>query len=647
MEKLFQPGAIGSLPIKNRIVMAPMGIIGLVELDGRFSERAIDFYVARAKGGAGLLITSASLVDVEVEPKLYKGHSYLPRLDSAVYITRLSELADAVHDYGAKLAVQLFGGYGRVFSTGLYPVTEPVAPSPQPWFWDDKVACRELTVNEIEKLIKAFGFAAEVAREAGVDCVEVLGHEGYLLDQFMTALWNKRTDRYGGNLEGRLNFHIEMIECIKSRVGKDFPLIYQYGVKHYIEGGRDISESQEIAKYLERAGVDALQIDAGCYESWQWAHPPIYQPEGCMIEMAAAIKQVVKIPIIAVGKLGNPELAEKILNENKADFVALARPLLADPEWTIKVKQGRCDDIRMCIGDQEGCLGRIFTHKYLSCTVNPQAGMERKLELSPTQKKKSVLTIGGGPAGMEAAMVAALRGHQVILWEKTNKLGGNLIPASTPEFKKDIRYLVKFLSTQVVKAGVDIHLGKEATPEAVRAARPDVVIIATGARPLIPEIPGIERDIVASAIDFLMGRREAGQDVAVIGGGMIGCETAVYLAQMGKKVALVEMLQEIVLDMNFANRTQLLQMLEQSRVDVLRGTRLVEIGERGITTTNKDGQLKISADTVVLAVGLKPVTELAQTLKNQVSEVYCVGDCVEARRILNAIWEGFRVGLLI
>lgn len=623
--------------------MAPMGAIGLVELDGRFSKRAIDFYVARARGGVGLLITGACLVDVEVEPKLYKGHSYLPRLDSEVYITRLSELADAVHDYGAKLAVQLHGGYGRVFSPGLYPVTEPIAPSSQPWFWDEKVICRELTISEIEKLIKAFSFAAEIAKEAGADCVEVLGHEGYLLDQFMTALWNKRTDRYGGDLKGRLRFHIEMIESVKERVGKDYPLIYQYGAKHYIEGGRDVPESQEIAKYLEEAGVDALQIDAGSYESWHWAHPPIYQPEGCMVDMAAAIKQVVRIPVIAVGKLGNPELAERVINEGKADFIALGRPLLADSEWAIKVKEGRFHDIRMCIGDQEGCLSRIFRHKYLSCTVNPQAGMESELVLIPARKKKFVLVVGGGPGGMEAAMVAALRGYHVALWEKKTELGGNLIPASIPEFKKDIRYLIRFLSTQIRKVGVDINIGKEATPEKVQALKPDIVIIATGAEPIIPEIPGIENNIVTTAIDLYLRRIDVGQSVVIIGGGMIGCETAVYLAQMGKQVTLVEMLPEIFPDMNFANRTQLLQMLVEAKVKVLRDTRVLEVVDKGIIITNKEEEGRINTDTIVLAAGLRSMNKLAQKLQNQVPEIYLVGDCVKPRRVLDAIWEGFRI----
>lgn len=646
--KLFEPGKIGTLSIKNRIVMAPMGTIGLVEMDGRFAQRGIEYFATRARGGVGLITTGCILVDNEVEPKVEDYWSFMPRIDSVRFVTGLSELADAIHDYGARLSVSLTGGYGRVISRKVFPLArQPVAPSPGPWLWDNSVTTRELTTAEVEKIVKAFELAAERVRAAGIDAVEIHGHEGYLIDQFMTALWNKRTDKYGGDLDGRLRFPIEIIEAIKRGAGRDFPVIFRYGAKHYLPGGRDIAESQEIAKRLEQVGADALHIDAGVYETWHWAHPPTYQPPGCLVDMAEAIKKVVTIPIIAVGKLGYPELAERVLEEGKADFIALGRPLLADPEWPIKVKEGRLEDIRMCVGDHDGCIARIFSYKYLSCTVNPTAGMERELAITPAEKVKSVLVIGGGPAGMEAARVAASRGHRVTLWEKRRQLGGNLLVASVPDFKRDLREYIKYLSTQIKKLDVDIELEKEATPELVQKMAPQVVFVATGATPIVPEIKGIDRDTVVTAIDLLLGKSEAGKSVVVAGGSIIGCEVAAYLGQRGKQVTLVEMLEDIIIDMSRPGRIQLLEMLGEAKVKVLTNTKLLEITGEGVIIESNGQKTILEADSVVLAVGLKPETALSEELRDRVPELYTIGDCVEPRRLINAVWEAYRTARLI
>lgn len=646
--KLFEPGKIGSLSIKNRIVMAPMGTIGLVELDGNYSQRGIEYFATRARGGVGLITTGCILVDNEVEPKVDDYWGFYPRLDSWRFVIRFSELADAVHDYGAKLSVSLTPGYGRVISTKLFPLAkQPVGPSPLPWLWDKSVTTRELTTAEVEKIVKAFESAAERARAAGIDAVEIHGHEGYLLDQFMTGLWNKRTDKYGGDLEGRLRFPIEIIEAIKRGAGRDFPVVFRYSAKHYVPGGRDIEESQEIAKLLEQAGADAFHVDAGAYEMWHWTHPPIYQPPGCLVDMAEAIKKVVKVPIIAVGKLGYPELAEKVLEEGKADFIAMGRPLLADPEWPIKVKEGRPEDIRMCVGDHDGCLTRIFNYKYLSCTVNPATGMERELAIMRTERPKSVLVIGGGPAGMEAARVAVLKGHKVTLWEKSDRLGGNLIAAAIPDFKQDLRGYIKYLLTQVKKLDVSIELEKEATPELVQKMAPEVVLVATGATSIVPEIKGVDRDAVVTAIDLLLGKKEVGKTVVVAGGGMIGCELAVYLGQRGKQVTVIEMLGDIATNMGRSGRMQLLEMLDEADVKVLINTKLVEITEEGAIVESNGEKKILKADSVVLALGLKPEAALSEELRDRVPELYTVGDCVEPRRLINAIWEAYRTARLI
>ena len=646
--KLFEPGKIGKLWIKNRIIMAPMGIFGLVEPDGRFSERAIEYYAVRARGGVGLITTGAVFVERKIEPHLDHGFTYFPRADSTLYIPRLNELAEAVHDYGAKLSVQLTAGFGRVSGEYWVRVAQPPAPSAVPCFWNPKVMTRELSIEEIERLVRAFRFAAAIVKAAGADAIELHGHEGYLLDQFKTSLWNRRTDKYGGDLDGRLRFPLEVISAVRRSVGDDFPIIYRYGLTHYLPGGREIEEGLEIARRLENAGVDALHVDAGCYDTWHWPHPPTYQPPGCMVNMAEAAKKVVNIPVIAVGKLGYPELAEKVLERGQADFIAIGRPLLAEPEWPDKVKDGRWDDIRMCIGGHDGCFTRILKGQYISCSLNPACGNEKALAVKPAERKRSVLVIGGGPGGMEAARVAALRGHKVTLWEKKDKLGGNLIPCSIPDFKQDIRSLISYLSTQMKKLGVDIRLGKEATPELIEKEGADVVLVATGARTLFPEITGVDKDIVLDPIDLLMGRREAGENVIVAGGGLVGSEVAAYLAEQGKKVTIIEMLKDIAYDLHPANRMHLLDMLTKGNVTVMTSTTLEEISNEGVVVTDAEGKEKtLKADTVVLALGMKEESELWNALKGKVRELHAIGDCVKPRRIMDAMWEGYRLARLI
>ena len=641
--RLFEPGKIGRLSIKNRIVMAPMGIIGLAESDGRLSQRAIDYYVARARGGVGLIITGLAYVNRELEL-----HVTEPMVESDLHISRLSELADAVHDYGAKVVVQLTAGFGRNEPPKQLKKGQPAASSALPCFWNPAITTRELTTEEVERLAQAFENSAEILSTAGIDAIELHGHEGYLLDQFKTALWNRRTDKYGGDLEGRISFSLEVIEAIKRGAGADFPIIYRFGLRHYVEGGREIEEGLEIARSLEAAGVNALHVDAGCYESWYWPHPPTYQPPGCMVDMAETAKKVVNIPVITVGKLGYPELAEEVLQEGKADFIALGRALLADPDWPKKVMEGRTDEIRPCIGDHEGCLDRIVLGKYISCTVNPAAGMEREFALKRAKKEKPVLVVGGGPGGMEAARVAALRGHRVILCEKNDALGGNLIPASVPDFKKDYRDLINYLSGQIKRLGVAIELGKEVTPELIQEMKPDILFIATGSSPLIPEIQGIENRNVITAIDALLGKKEVGESVVVIGGGIVGCEAALHLVQKGKKLTIVEILNDIALNMSLANRMHLIKLLADAHIEILTETNVSIIMDESIFVTDKYNKgIEIESDTIILAVGLEPNNGLERAIKGKVPEIYAIGDCVKPRKVINAIWEGFRFARLI
>ncbi len=649
MPNLFQPGKIGKLQIKNRIVMAPMGCGGLIELDGRFSQRGIDYYAARAAGGTGLIITGIAWVDVTVEPHLI-GPSFVtrPRADSMLFLTRFEELANAVHPYGAKIAIQLTAGRGRIAPAGDQRAGWAVAPSAIPCFWSPHLQTRALTIAQIKELVKDFGIAAGIVKSAGIDAIELHGHEGYLLDQFTTALWNKRRDRYGGSLAKRLTFPLEIIDSIRAQVGADYPIIYKFGASHHLAGGREIEESCEMARRLQQAGVDALEIDAGCYETSDWAHPPTYMPPGCLLDGIEAIKKAVDIPVIAVGKLGYPELAEAVLKEGKADFVALGRQLLADPEWSVKVREGRLADIRMCLGCHDGCLRRsVGENKYLSCAVNPATGMERELVITAAPKRKSVLVVGGGPAGMEAARVAALRGHHVTLWEKTDILGGNLNTASVPDFKSDYAAYRDYLLTQVGKLGINIELKKEATPQLVLKMKPDEVIIATGATPRIPDIPGVHNRNVATAVDVLSRIKDVGDNIIVVGGGNVGSETAAWLAGKGKKVTILEILPDILSEMFYPNRTMLVRMLAEAGVRVMTSTKISRIVKAGVMIAADGDEQLLKADNVILAVGMKPRAELSEGLTGKLPAIHTVGDCVVPRKIMNAIWESYNIARLI
>ena len=653
--KLFEPVSIGKVTIKNRIAMAPMGIVGLTNPDGSLTQRAVDYYVERARGGVGLIITG--LFKVENEIDTMAGHSQTISRASRV---PFRELCEEVHALGTKIFVQLTAGWGRV-SRPFALHSKPVAVSAIPNYWNPSIICRPLETEEVEKIVAAFGRAAEIVAAASVDGIELHGHEGYLLDQFTTAIWNKRTDKYGGDLRHRLTFPIEVLREIRKRLGDSFPVQYRFGLKHYIKGlnagalkgehyveaGRDVEEGLEMAKLLEEAGFDALHVDAGCYDSWYWSHPPVYQEHGCMVDMAAKAKEVVKVPVIAVGRLDIPELAEKVIVEEKADIVALGRGLLADPYWPIKTAEGKTEDIRPCMGCHEGCIGR-FARGPLSCALNPACGRERMYKLTRADEKRKVLVIGGGIAGMEGARVAAIRGHKVVLYEKEKSLGGHLVEASVPDFKRDLKRLLAWYESQLKKLGVEVKLEAEASEALIDKERPDMVILATGSKPYIPDVPGIEKANVFTCIDLLLGKKKAGNVTVVIGGGLIGCETALWIADNSKEVTIVEMLPELMTSdppIPHMNKVMMLDLLAMNKVNIETGARLQEItGEGVIIAGEAFGKKVIQADTVVLASGLKSDDELYRSLAGKVPRLYAIGDCREPRNVMGAVWDGYEVG---
>jgi 2-enoate reductase len=663
--KLFEKGRIGTLDLKNRIVMDAINIqLGSPSDEAALGQRAVDLYAARARGGVGLIKTTFMRTNRKLELSIGG-----PTVHSTRSGQWLNEIAQAVHDYGAKLCAQLTIGVGRI------PVPNPnlphgglVAPSPLPSFrspegdlprigpgrypahGEKHVITRELTIEEIEEIVRDYEFSARIIALAGVDAIEVHAHQGYLIDEFMTALWNKRTDHYGGDLEGRMRLPLELLAAIRRAAGPDYAILYKYPLTHNLEGGREIEEGLEIARMLEAAGVNALTVTAGCYETYNLAQPPTTQPRGNAVHLAEATKKAVNIPVIAVGKLGYPELAEQVLQEGKADFVSLARYLLADPEWPNKVKEGRVEDIRPCIGCHEGCIARVRKNHYCSCAVNPATGIERELAITPAERKKSVLVLGGGPAGMEAARVATLRGHKVTLWEKANALGGQLIPASVPDFKEDYRILLSYLRTQIKKLGITVELEKEVTLDAIKQYDPDVVFVATGASHIFPEIEGIkdgiEKGKVLSAVDVLLGKGSVGEKVLVMGGGLIGCETALYLAKRGKGVTVVKgrPIETLSIDMPWGNALDLVKLLDDYAVKVFDETNVLRITQTGADIADrKSEERSLVADTIVIARGMKPTNgEFLEAVQENLSEVHVIGDCVKPRRVMNAIWEGYR-----
>jgi len=643
--KLLDTGLIGNVEIKNRIVMASMGAHGMHEPDGDWSERYVAYYEARARGGVGLITTEATFVSQALEP-FAKG---LFNVASDKHQASMRRLADILHSYDCRLSIQLTAGFGRVVPFPTVPEgVKPVSASENKYFYfpdDPAWTTREITTEEAETLARAFGYAAMRCREAGVDCVELHGHEGYLLDQFMTGLWNRRSDRYGGSREKRLTFAREAIEAIKHDAGADFPIIYRYGITHYLEGGREEDEGLWIAGELEKMGVAALHVDAGCYETHWWPHPPQYSPPGCMVDLAGKVKKVTALPVIAVGRLHYPETAERVLAEGKADFVAIGRGLLSDPEWVNKVQSGRTAEIIPCLGCHEGCKWQMIVGEPTSCSLNPSTGHETDRQLIPLKQKRSLLVVGGGPGGIEAARVGAERGFDVTLWEASIRLGGNLWPAAAPEFKHDLADYIKYLNGLVRRLPVNVVLNKKATAGDIQNFGANYVILATGANMESPPFDNGVTERVLTVTQVLGGMEPQGEKILVMGGGILGCETAVYLAHRGKQVTITtrgdaETLASDHFDHN--NREKLLLMIQAATINVLPGTVPVRFEPGVVVATQHGAEKKIAADSLVFSGRFMPENGLSKAFGNR-ANIFSIGDCVEPGRIMDAVWGAFKV----
>ena len=680
-EALFTPWKVGNVEIKNRIVMCPMGgtsLFGWFELGGcHFDKEAAKLFLERAQNNVGLIIPGiAPLRDTFWGKWLWQN----PKM-----FEELKVFMDEIHKTGAKLFVQLTAGMGRSWAITelvaplhknkftraiLKPILdtshELASPSPQPSRWAHDIICPEMTVHQIHEIIEAFAKTAKLCMDAGVDGVEVHAvHEGYLLDQFAIEFFNKRTDNYGGSFENRYRFAVEVVEAIKKECGKDFPVSLRYSVEskmkgfcegampgeEYTEVGRNMEESEKAAKYLQDAGYDMLNADNGTYDSWYWAHPPMYMPENCNLEDVSHIKKFVDIPVVCAGRM-DPATGAAAIAEGKIDGMGVARQFLTDPEWITKLIENRIEDIKPCICCHAGCFnfssskGHANTQDLTDtmglarCALNPQTMQSKKYNIQPAKKAKKVAVIGGGIGGMEAAIVLAKRGHSVTLYEKSGELGGVFIAAASPSFKEKDRDLIAWYKREIARySAIEVKLNTEVTDVTTLGA--DEIIVATGAKAKRIPIPGVEKSI--EAVDFLLGKKEVGEKVVVIGGGLTGCEIAYELFLQGKKPAIVEMMDDLIVTPGIclANTSYLRDCFKTNKVPVYLETGVREIKDGCVVVADKEGKTStIEADSVILSVGYNPAPIATKG-------VHVIGDANKVGNLRSVIWGAWDVATKI
>ena len=679
-DSLFTPWKIRDVEIKNRIVMCPMGgtsLFGWFELTGcKFDKEAAKFFLERAKNNVGLIIPGiAPLRDTFWGKWLWQN----PKM-----FEELKEFMDEIHKTGAKLFIQLTAGMGRSWAITelvaplhknkitraiIKPIIdtshELASPSPLPSRWDPEITTPEMTVEQIHEIIEAFAKTAKLCKDAGVDGVEVHAvHEGYLLDQFTMEWTNKRTDEYGGSFENRYRFPVEVVKAIKAACGEDFPVSLRYSVESkvkdfrvgavpgevYEEKGRNMAESERAAKYLQDAGYDMLNADNGTYDSWYWAHPPMYMPQNCNLEDVAHIKKFVDIPVVCAGRM-EPDVGAQAIAEGKIDAMGIARQFLTDPQWITKMIDDRLEDIKPCICCHSGCFnfssskGHANTQDLTDtmglarCALNPETMQSKKYSIKPAKKIKKIAVIGGGIGGMESALVCAKRGHKVTLYEKSGELGGVFIDAAAPSFKEKDRALITWYRREMTKYPIEVKLNTEVTDIASLGA--DEVIVATGSVANRIPIKGAERAI--QAVDFLLGKHNVGQNVTIIGGGLTGCEIAYELYLQGKNPTIVEMQDDLITTKGIclANTSFLRDFFNANKVPVHLETRVNEITENSVNVTDKNGNvIQIPTDNVILSVGYKsaPVAQKA-------SHIHIVGDASKVGNLRTVIWQAWDVAM--
>lgn len=652
---LLQPLQIGKLTLKNRFCAGPLTLPSLHGPFGEFSPDGLAYFEERAKGGFGLIYTGAFHPDVLVDP-VHSLDSKQPLKAPKAFQRSAVELLERLDAHGAKMLPQVSMGFGRN-ALGCF------CPSEIPYYHDPARLAPALTKDQIKQKIDQMVATAAFLKQCGFPGIEVHAmHWGYLLDQFAMSFMNHRQDEYGGVLENRLRCAREILDGVKAACGADFVVSMRLALKAYMkdyntpslhgedEVGRTLEEGLEMAKKLEEYGYDCLSVDFGQYDSFYYAAPPCYMEKGRVIDLAAAAKQAVKIPILCGGRMNDPALAAQAVAEGKLDAVVLGRPSLADPAYPQKVAMGRTQDIRPCIGCNQGCIGALKVSRRAGCAVNPQAAREATFGLAPALTKKKVLVVGGGVAGMEAARTAALRGHDVTLWEGAEKLGGNLIPAGAHDFKVELNELNAWYQGQLAQLGVRVELGKTGTAQDILDQDPQAVVLAQGAAPAVPPVPGIDSGKVVDCVAALTGPALPGEHIIVVGGGLVGCETALGYAREGKHVTLVEALPDILsagIPVPEMNESMLRDLLAEAKVTVQTGARLAEVTPQGAKVTTAQGEQAIPADHIVLAVGFTPRPSLADALHGAGLEVYRAGDGRRVGSVMTAVADGYTVGRTI
>ena len=681
LKPLFTPWKIGECEIKNRIVLTSMGgtdLFGWMEKN-HFDKAGAEFIMRAAKNNAGLVLPGCQPV-------------YNPMFGQWLYKNKkmykdLKEWMPEFHKTGAKLFVQLTAGFGRSFTISsmmetlytnkaLRVLSKPfmdldkitASASPSPNRWSDKVPSRALTVKEIEEYVEAFAKCAVLLKEAGVDGVEVHAvHEGYLLDQFTLPYVNKRNDQYGGSFENRYRFAVDIVKAIKRDCGKDFPVSLRYSVvsktkgfrsgalpgEEYKEVGRDMAESEKAVKYLAEAGYDMLNADNGTYDAWYWAHPPIYMPENCNLSDVEHIRNFTTIPVVAAGRL-DPYVAAAAIKEGRLDGAGFARNFLADQEWVTKLMNDEKDEIRPCILCHNGCFNMchykgVPNDQDLSdslnlarCAVNPETMQWKKHKIVKTDKPKKVIIIGGGIGGMEAARVLKERGHEPVIYEKEDHLGGTFVAASAESYKGKLRDLLKWYIHQMDKLGVEVHFNSEIKD--LSEFKNCKVIVATGAKPSVLKTPGFDKAI--EACDYLLKKKEVGNKVAVIGGGLTGCEIAYELALSGKEVIIIEMKDDLISQKGvcLANSSYLREWFALNKTPVYLETTVKEIRDNKVICQDKSGKtIDIPCDSVISSVGYVP----SPLTKGKESGAKIVGDAEKVGNLRTVIWRAFEAAAAI
>lgn len=641
---LWQPIQINGCTIKNRICMSAMETY-TPRPTGEETENGIDYYVERAKGGIGLIHTGASFITKE----LAQGCPGYGVYD--VYnIANATNLTENVHRWGAKIFLQMSPGTGRNSRMDAGHPAIPVSASPNPAFFNPAVNCREMTKEEIKQTVEDFKVAAQWAVWSGFDGIQLHSHAGYLFDQFLSECWNHRTDEYGGSLENRCRFTKEVVEGIRSVVGPKFPITYRFAVDHaYFKGGRGMEEGLEILKVLDKCSIDAFDLDAGCYETQDYVFPTRYVGDACMQYVCAEARKVVTKPIINAGN-HTMETAAKLMESGNADMISFGRQSIADPDFANKLRDGMREDIRPCILCNEECVGRVFGRRAsVSCTVNPRAGFEARMKVTPVAKPTNVVVIGAGPGGMEAARCAAERGCSVTLFEAGDRLGGTFRTIATGDFKNRMRILVQWYERQLEKLGVKVVLNTRVDVNEPILKSADRIFVATGSKLFTPPIPGIDNKKVVGVVDVHKNGLPEGKNVVICGGGLSACDTAIEYGPEGRNITIVEMRPKLGADVMVVNAVTIMRRLNEYGVKQLVNTKVVGIDDEGVVVEKEDGSREtLPADVIVSAFGMAPDMEFPnEILGAYPKKATVIGDCHKPAKGGNAIREGFYAAMSI